>query len=461
MKPSSIHLVWTLVTAGAFAGGMYLQKSQAPATPKNTTVVNKASTSASQGTAASADSKATAGVPDSISGIKEFMDRFKNADGSPLSSAQMKAAMSEILTESDPVKSSLMFAMMLDQLTAENAPTVLAEIKARVAGFEGMRYFGLLAYKWGSVDGAGAMADAATQDGPAKMMTSAAAIAGWAAKDPEAAKAWLASNKEGNEWEKGIMERGLVSGLARNDSAAAQAYVASIKDEGQRTRMTQVLLEEKLKQGTDAAAAWAAGLTDPQMKRGAFESIADQMYRNDPAKGLEFIKANAGDPEAATAAGNMVRRLGEKDPKEAVAFSQALPDGAVRASSFEQTFRAYSDKDPEAAGIYINTTMKTGSDRDSAIRGLARGLSRSEPEAALTWVDAITDPAVQFESAQEVLRRSYRTNPDGAVAYMTSKSWTQEQQNAIINQPADQGPGGGFGGGGGPGRFFGGGGGGR
>ena len=453
MKPTSIHLVWTLVTAGAFAGGMFLQKSQMPTSSKNSMEVNKAGASTSQGTTASADPKAAAGASDSISGIKEFMQRFQNADGSPLSSAQMKAAMSEILTESDPVKSSLMFAMMLDQLTGENAPTVLAEIKARVAGFEGMRYYGLLAYKWGSVDGAGAMAEASTQEGPAKMMTSAAAIAGWAAKDPEAAKAWLANSKDGNEWEKGIMERGLVSGLARNDPAAAQAYVASIKDEGQRTRMAQVLLEEKLKQGTDAAAAWAAGLTDPQMKRGAFESIADQMYRNDPAKGLEFIKANAGDPEAATAAGNMVRRLSEKDPKEAMAFSQGLPEGAVRASSFEQTFRAYGDKDAEAAGIYINTSMKTGSDRDSAIRGLARGLSRSEPEAALTWVDAITDPAVQYESAQEVLKRSYRANPDGAVAYMTTKGWTQEQQDSVINQPADQGPGGG-----GPGRFFGGGG---
>lgn len=455
MKPSSIHLVWTLVTAGAFAGGMYLQKSQSPESSKANVAVNKAGASAIQDTATPAASKATADVPDSISGIKEFLARFQNADGSPLSAAQMKEAMSEILTESDPVKSSLMFAMMLDQLTGENAPTVLAEIRARVAGFEGMRYYGLLAYKWGSVDGAGAMAEAATQEGPAKMMTSAAAIAGWAAKDPEAAKAWLAGSKEGNEWEKGIMERGLVSGLARNDPAAAQAYVASIKDEGQRTRMTQVLLEEKLKQGTDAAAAWAAGLTDPQMKRGAFESIADQMYRNDPAKGLEFIKANAGDPEAATAAGNMVRRLSEKDPNEAVTFSQALPEGAVRASSFEQTFRAYGDKDAEAAGIYINTNMKTGSDRDSAIRGLARGLSRSEPEAALTWVDAITDPVVQYDSAQEVLKRSYRSNPEGAVAYMTSKGWTQEQQEAVINQPADQGPGGG---GGGPGRFFGGGG---
>lgn len=450
MKPISTHLLWTVIAAGAFAGGMFWQKSQAPADTKAPVVVTKAGSSAGHAADQAPKAGAEAGLPPSVSGIQDFMKRFQNADGSPLSAEQMKAAMTEILTESDPVKSSLMFAMMLDQLTAENAPAVQAEIRARVAGFEGMRYFGLLAYKWGSIDGAGAMADAATQEGPAKMMTSAAAIAGWAAKDPEAAKAWLANNKDGNEWEKGIMERGLVSGMARSNPAEAQAYVASIKDEGQRSRMTQVLIEEKLKQGTDAASSWASGLTDPQMKRGAFESIADQIYRNDPAKGLQFITANAGDPQAASAAGNIVRRISEKDPKEAMTFVQGLPDGAVRTSSYEQTFRAYADKDPEAAGIYINNSMQAGTDRDAAIRGLARGLSRSEPEAALTWVDAITDPAVQFESAQEVLKRSYRANPDGAVAYMTSKGWTPEQQNAIINQPPDQGPGG-------PGRFPGGG----
>ena len=313
-----------------------------------------------------------------------------------------------------------------------------------------MRYYGLLSYKWGAVDGAGAMAEAATQDGPAKMMTSIAAIAGWATKDPAAAQAWLASNQSGNEWEKSAMERGLVNGLARTNPAAAEAYVTAMKDSGERSRMTQVLMEEKMKQGPDAAAAWAASLTDPEMKRGALESIADQLSRSDPAKGIELIKANAADPSSANAAGTLARRLADKDIKQGLSFAQDLPAGAVRNEAFTQAYSSYAGKDSAEAAETINL-MANGADRDAAVRGLAPRMAREEPQAARTWAESITDPDVQLQTMQDVLRSTARSDREGTIAYMTEKGWTQEQQDTILNAPND-GPGrGGFGGPGGGG----------
>lgn len=443
MKSPVTHLVWCVAAAGAFAGGIFWQKSQTPASAATSTT----SKPTAQGVTASTSGKPgpTAIVPAGVQGIAEFTQRYTHADGTPLSAEEMKAAMTEVLTESDPIKSSLMFALILDQLSPENAKTVMEEIKARVSGFEGMRFYGLLAYKWGSVDGAGAMAEAVKQEGPAKMMSSVASIAGWATKDPAAAQAWLVANPPGNEWEKAAAERGLVSGLARTDSAAAEKYVSEIKDKGERARLTQVIVEEKLKQGTESAAAWAASLTDPDMKKGAFESVAEQMYRNDPQKAMEYVKANAAESYSSGAVGELARRLGGSDPQQALTFSQGLPEGATRSEAYKSTFREWANSNPTEASTQLNS-MPKGADRDAAASGLARSVAREDSAGAIAWAESIGDPAIKQESLQEVLQRTFRTDPEAANAYMTTNGWTEEQQKAVKSAP-EGGPGRGFGGG--------------
>ena len=57
----------------------------------------------------------------------------------------MKEAMLLAIREGDPVKSQLMFARLMEELTPENAASVLATIRENVGGFESMRYTGMLA----------------------------------------------------------------------------------------------------------------------------------------------------------------------------------------------------------------------------------------------------------------------------------------------------------------------------
>ncbi len=450
-KSPITHVVWTLAAAGAFAGGIFYQKSQASADSASGNQLRAAAASVGAGANKKEGTDAAAKLPPALEGISDFINKYRNADGRPLSNEQMQAAMKDVLTESDPVKSSLMFAMILDQLTPENAATVAAEIRARSTGFESMRYVGLLAYKWGSIDGAGAMAEATKQEGPARMMGGVASIAGWAAKDPAGALAWLAANPSTNDWEKSGMERGLVSGLARSDAAAAQKYVAGIEDKGERARLTQVIMDEKLKQGTDAAAAYAATLTDPEMKKGAFESVADQLYRSDPQKAMEYVKANAGEAFSQGAVGELARRLSSKDPQQGMEFATSLPTGAARNDAYKNTYREWAQSDSAGASTALNA-MPKGADRDAAASGLARTLAGSttpeESHAALVWAESIGDPAVKQASLTEVLQRQLRdpkTAPE-AETYMANNNYTPEQQAAIKTAPQDSGRGGrGFG----------------
>ncbi len=443
------HLLWTLAAAGAFAGGMYYQKTQGTAGMDDAASKRSPAASMSPAMEGQKGGSGTEKMPAALEGISDFLEKYKSVDGRPLSNEQMQAAMKEVLTESDPVKSSLMFALILDQLTPENASTVAAEIRARSTGFESMRYVGLLAYRWGSIDGAGAMAEAAKQEGPSRMIGGAVSISGWAAKDPQGALAYLAANPSTNDWEKQGMERGLVSGLARSDAAAALKYVEGLEDKSERSRLTQVIMDEKLKQGTDAAAAYAATLTEPEMKKGAFESVAEQMYRSDPKKAIEYVRANAAESFSQGAVSELARRLASKDPVQGVEFASSLPDGSARSDAYKNSYREWAGNSPEEASTALNSLPK-GADRDAAASGLARAVVKDDAPAAIAWAESIGDNTTKQNSLTEVLQRQYRDNPDAATQYMTNNNWTPEQQTAVKTAPQDSrsgrsfGPPGGF-----------------
>jgi hypothetical protein len=438
------HLLWTLAATGAFAGGMYYQKSQTASSAGNAIAKPSAASAAGDVTQVKKNESSANKMPPALEGISDFLEKYKNVDGRPLSNEQMQAAMKDVLTETDPVKSSLMFALILDQLTPENAGTVAAEIRARSTGFESMRYVGLLAYKWGSIDGAGAMTEASKQDGPWRMMGGAVSISGWAAKDPQGALAYLAANPSTNDWEKQGMERGLVSGLARSDAAAALKYVQGIEDKGERARLTQVIMDEKLKQGTDAASAYTASLTDPDMKKSAFESVAEQMYRSDPKKATEYVTANATEAFSQGAVGDLARRLASKDPAQGVAFANSLPNGSARADAYKNSYREWADSSPTEASTALNSLPK-GADRDAAASGLARAVVKDDAPAAIAWAESIGDSTTKQNSLTEVLQRQYRDNPEAATAYMTNNNWSPEQQTAVKTAPQESRGGRGFG----------------
>jgi hypothetical protein len=428
MASSISHIAWVAVAAGAFfAGGKFMP--QAGSDTANQTGRKVQDAAGSRPVSSSTLAKGTMLLPELsiLKDVEGFVSRYAAINGE-LTSEQMQAAMDEVLQESDPVKSSLMFSLLLEKLSPANAPDVLKQVQAKVPGFDGFRYIGLLSYKWGGLDGPNAMAAAMKQSGPGRFV-GMAGLAGWAGKDPQAAMNWMKDQKiEG--WEKGMMTRGLITGIAKGDSQMAVDYVAGMADKDERTRMTQAIAEEKLKQGVDTAATWALGLKDPEMKRGAFESVADQFYRADPNKAMTYVKDNANQPYAVNAAGELGRRLAEQEPKKALSYAETLSAGDARTKAYSGTFREWAGKDPEAASTMLQS-MPAGADRDGAAAGLAPAVTKDEPEAGRAWAEAISSPDLRQKTLTDVLRIEYRTNPDGVTSYMQSNNWNQEQVDAV------------------------------
>ncbi len=453
MKPIVLHASWLAVAAGAFYAGSVLQKPSIDPATGRTRVV------AASGTPTAAERAGTlkSSAISRDASIADFLSRYELGSGKPLTPEKMRQAMSEALRETDPVKSTMLFARLLEEMTPENAAESMATLRESISGFEMMRYMPLLAYQWGTVDSKTAFAELDKQDGRMGMMGKPIILAGLASKDPAAAIAWLAEQKEqpGKEY----YTQSIINGLAKSDLKAAVDFAAKQEKADDRTRSAQTIAEEKIKGGIDAAATWASNLTDPDMKKGAMQTIANQMARTDLTKAAEYVKQYANETWASGAVSDVAGRLARKDPQEALAFATSI-SGPNQAVVYRESIQAWvrsGDTGSEAASKYVNA-MPAGSNRDASASALATSISHDDPTSAIAWSANIADPKVREETLVEVAGDYRRTDPEGYAAWLPASGLSAEAQQKVNERGGDRGgwrggPPGGFGGfGGGRGR---------
>ena len=444
-SPILVHGLWLFLAAGAFAVGRLSVDSKAGSASKQT-VVTVVTPPAAPTAGRSADSAAAARAAALSEDPTAWAARFRSADGT-ISAAKMEEAVREALRESDPVKSMMNFSQLIKELSPENAAAAFKTVRETVAGFESMRFLPMLTYQWGSIDGQKALAAMKDLGGRDAMFTSAATLAGFASADPDAAKKWLSENGTAeNRW---ILDRALVTGLARSDFASATAYVMAL-DERERGAYVEVLAEQKIRDGISSAADWALGLSDPSMKASALQRVADQYTRQDPAQAAAWIKEHATADYAKDAVGTVARQYAEKDPKSAIEWASALPAGASQEEAYGRVFREWGRSDPTAASESLNA-LPDGAAKDESIGSFARTIARENPEDAITWATAIGNNQEREQAQIDVVQRWRSTDPEAANAWATANLSAEAQQKA--NEPPrwDRGGGFPFGGGGGPG----------
>lgn len=452
-NPAILHGAWLAVAAGAYFTGSQLQKAKSSLSSDGRPVkvaVGTGSTAAEQ----AGTMKVTAISKDS--GIADFLSRYELGSGKPLSAERMSEAMSEALRETDPVKSSMLFARLLEELNPANAQASLDTLKSTISGMEMMRYMPLLAYQWGAVDSKSAFAAMDNEDPRLGMMGKTIALSGMASKDPAAAQAWLAEQKDlpAKDW----FAQSMINGLVKSDLESALKFAAAQEEPDSRARSAETIAREKIKGGIDSAAAWADTLTDPDMKRGAAEAIAGQYTRTDPAKAAEYLKQFAAEEWAGRSIGDLAQTMAQKDPQKALDFAATVA-GPGQARAYRSAIEEWTDKDATAASAYVNQ-MPLGDNRDAASYAVAREVAGDDPSAAIVWASSIGNEKQREEALIDVGRTYFREQPEAAAQWLAQSGLSAEAQQQVQQRGGRGGwggPGGfpgGFGGGG-PGRRFG------
>ena len=457
MKSSiALNLVWAGVAAGAFYGGMQMRSSEGAAGAGG--VRNKVvSAQPATGPGGVSTVKDASKLASSDPSVIDFFKKYGLDTGVPLTPDVMKEAIAEAVRENNPVKSQMMFARLMEALTPENAPAALAMLRENVGGWESMRYMPMLAHAWGSVDPESAMKTLGADGDRGSRFAQPAVLTAWASKDPQAAMKWLETFEGGG---KEFMSMAIVNGMAKSDVEGAMKYASGLKDEGERARAAETIAREMIRTGgTEKATAWLGNITDPTMKRGAFETMADQMLRSDPAKAAEFVKSHQGEEYAKNAVGNIAQSLSRTDVKQGLEFASNLK-GEAQAKAYGEVVGEWMRKDnganAEEASKYVNG-LTAGPNKDAGAQQVARNIARENPQDAIVWAGAIQNPELRASTLVDVGRDYMRSSPQEAAAWLATSGLTAEQQQQVT-APPDRGNWRGFGAGTGFGGATGGGG---
>src|SRR5262245_50372960 len=111
-KPLILNLVWAGVAAGAFTAG-YLVKSPAENKDASASTVRAIADKPHSGDGTAKKTPTVLVSKDTA--VQEFYKKYGLDVGTPLSPDKMKEAMLEAIRESDPVKSQMMFARLMEE----------------------------------------------------------------------------------------------------------------------------------------------------------------------------------------------------------------------------------------------------------------------------------------------------------------------------------------------------------
>lgn len=457
-KSLTINAVWLLVAAGAFAAGSYFsgQPSGQAGGPQEE---SRSLITIRDSSASKANDAGTAATPAATAAAQAatFLDKYRVGATGGLNEKGMGDAVKEALRESDPVKSSLMFSMVLEELTADNAAAAFAAMQETVSGMDGMRYGSLLLFKWGAVDGAAAIAAAREEGGRGGPFASAMALSGWGSSNPDAALSWLAENtsddERANEW----MTRSLISGIAGTDPQRATELAMEMATQAPDSArgLAETIAREQLKGGVDKAEAWMNGLTDDNLRRGALETIGDHLANQDPETASAWAARYADQPGGDRVVSRVADEWAEKDPNAALNWVSTLADGDAKNNGMRDAVSEWSQQDPTAASEYL-TTLPDSPSKDYAINGLVRTTSRDEPDSALAWAMTINNEELRNQTIVDTASWWLRRDEAAATTWLAGSGLSEDVAAKIVEQSQQRGPRGDWGGfqGGAPGGGF-------
>lgn len=429
--PILIHGAWTLLAAGAYFAGTFYPRGGSGTSSSSVTGALRDPLVSRE--AALQNGNAKSDVAGGSGEAVRWLDSFRGRDG-VISAERMTEAVQGALRDPDPVKSTLYFAQLLKELTAENAPAALKAVRESGGGPDSMRFLGLLAHAWGEKDGKAAIAAFDALRGREGEVGKSTAMAAWATTDPDAAMKWLQERNaqkdpKADPRQDSALSRGMLSGLARRDVDVALKYLMTL-NEGQQGDFVGLLAEQKMKESIAAGAEWAERLPNDRMRTNAFEVVGGQFLRRDLDGALQWAEKIAGRPDAHEAVADVANELAGKNPQQAAAWVSKLPAGPSQDHAFEDVFETWTRSDPLAASQSLSA-MNQGPGRDAAIQAFSKTLARENPADAMAWASAMTDPKGRIDVQIDIARRWQAAAPTEAQAWITANLPPDLQARAL------------------------------
>ncbi|MFT6861668.1 MAG: hypothetical protein ACJAVK_000221 [Akkermansiaceae bacterium] len=292
-----------------------------------------------------------------------------------------------------PIERRLAFSEMLKNLTPKNARLMREQIAHLPQDSAEFREFH---YAWGAIAGQEAITHG--KDTPKRDM--AASLAGWAASDPTSALAYFNQLSPEEQSSGTHLKWGAAFGLADVDPQLAAAFALERFQNGDKEapKMIHIAASAILRSGDrEEATDWAANIPEGTLQNQAFERLAGEYAKEDPASTVEW--------------------------------AVDLPEGEGKNHAIGTSFHHWAGRSPEEAAAAIASVP--AADRDAATYGYATRVVHDDPAIGVEWATSISDPEVRGSALVDTGRIFYRKDREAAQEWLATANLPEESVQKI------------------------------
>lgn len=327
------------------------------------------------------------------------------------------AKMEEMMRLTDPMDRNKAWMEFINTIDPAEFESVVASFRGLGMTNTRMTEYSMLLSAWAKKDPLQALAYAEANTG--NRFARNTILTTWAASDPDGAIRWAQEHhnpddEEGNPWMIGVIQ-----GIAASDPAKASELLTAMNFSEERGEAMAALLPSILAQGTDAAHAWAEGITDENLKQGAIGRVAEALAAKDPAGTAAWLAKNPGEA-AERSMDNVISTWMEKDKDGAVAYYKGLPAGDVRTNALRGVASSLAMEDPKAAADFLDQNAAYANDR--VYQQFAWTSFGQAPELAANYIGKIADPREQGRMYDRMVGGWLRRDFDAASKWVNSAS---------------------------------------
>lgn len=349
------------------------------------------------------------------------------------------------LSERDPLLRARLLSASLDGLGPDELSEALDVVEEKRTGIteEEVR---LLMLGWSRFDAPGAFAWAQAYPTTWSAVLMEQAMFAWGYRD--GAAALLALETIENQEIAERLRPPLVAGWVKSDDRmGASVYAAGLSDHKRRNRLGFLLAAEAVRDGTDAAIAWAEAIpvdAPNDFKQIAFYHAAGSVARKDPQRAVAWYEAHRTSAYASTAPREIARKWARHhDPIDAIAWLRSLPanddDRGHPYDILSIVVGQWLRNDAEGARAWLDAALPDPG-LDSAVAEVSRSLRESDPALAATWAARIHDPTLQRQSLSRAIRGWRRQDPAAARAWLSERQLSESSLGLSRGAPTGASP---------------------
>ena len=388
-----LNVFWALIAAGAFFVGN--KKDQGSVNPDQTADQTNNNYSGSDSSLASGSGRSSKAPGSSSLVSKNKGGALENINSL---SGELSRRISAALVDPDPIRRNASVSQMLLELDQSNVSEILSAFENAPGGRDNDRFFNDFLFAWARISGEEAVKYAMDPESPKRTRgDEVTAVSGWAAVDPDAAKQFVdgVENSDVRQW----MHLGVLREMVQSDLDGAISYseqnVKSRARGEQMDRIAEALVKER---GEQALIDWINGIDHTKKENDmlSYKSYAvrialDRTLKSNPEMALQFVTDNAQEPYLTSDTLERASRAAGDSMQEEMQWLVNLPEQVKgQRHAIGERFEEFIRDDFVGAGEWL-ASQPLGPAYDEAIQDYAISAAKDDPEAALAWVDRITD----------------------------------------------------------------------